>query len=89
MYALLLIVADSVCNHAAIAAQNQGSPYFQCPLAQNADNENRCCGDPGEQTCCADPAVDPPFLSEIDGELHSYLVAKDVSARMPTIKERN
>ena len=69
MYALLLIVADSVCNHAAIAAQNQGSPYFQCPLAQNADNENRCCGDPGEQTCCADPAVDPPFLSEIDGEL--------------------
>lgn len=60
--------SDSVCNNNVIAAQNEGSPYFQCPLAENADNEVRCCGNPGEQTCCADPSVDPPFLSEIDGE---------------------
>ena len=48
-----IIVGETVCSNLTIAEINDGSPYFICPLLDNADNETECCGEPGEQNCCA------------------------------------
>ena len=77
IFMTFFLIADSVCSNNSISAINDGSPFFACPLADNADNETRCCGQPGEQVCCADPSVDPPFLSEIGGKcFKNYLLLK-------------
>ena len=46
--------AESVCEDNAIADVNNGSPFFLCPLADDADDAIRCCGVPGEQVCCTE-----------------------------------
>lgn len=51
---MIYFTANSVCEDEFIAAVNDGSPFFLCPLTANAEDEIRCCGRPGEQVCCTE-----------------------------------
>ena len=42
-----------ICTSFEVAEINDGSPFFLCPLLENADNETECCGEAGQQVCCA------------------------------------